>query len=79
MVLELLDAGEDVIVLDNLSTGSVWRCRMRSSSSRAMSAIRRFYAGCTAPPPNSAPFLPLRRLKAPARIGSGGLESGAIG
>jgi UDP-glucose 4-epimerase len=32
MVLELLDAGEEVLVLDNLSTGFRWAGRVRPSS-----------------------------------------------
>ena len=36
MVLELLDAGEDVLVVDNLSTGFRWAFLPGRSSSKGM-------------------------------------------
>ena len=39
-VLELLDAGEKVVVLDNLSTGFSWAVPQRRVSSSATSATR---------------------------------------
>ena len=49
MVLELLDAGENVVVLDNLSTGFRWAVPARTpTSSWAMSATMTSCAGCIA-------------------------------
>ncbi len=45
MVLALADAGEDVVVLDNLSPASGGRCRRKRGSSRAISATRRWSTG----------------------------------
>ena len=48
MVLELLDAGEKVVVLDNLSTGFAWAVPQACRWSSAISATRRSWRNCCA-------------------------------
>ena len=47
MVLELLDAGEDVVVLDNLSTGFRWAVPDAAQFVEGESAMPRCCAGCS--------------------------------